>query len=162
METAVYEIMFFPSPIGKLALCADAFALRNIFFDSEASRLPANCLLSKKNTVLLETAEQLNEYFEGRRKVFSVPLYLAGTEFQRRVWLELVNVPYGETRSYKDIARAVGNDKAVRAVGGANNKNPIPVIVPCHRIIGSDAKLTGYRGGLGIKEKLLELENKHK
>lgn len=101
---------------------------------------------------------ELTEYFEGRRREFSLPLHPCGTPFQIRVWRALLEIPYGETRSYQEIATAVGNPKACRAVGMANNKNPLPLLIPCHRVIGSSGKLTGYGGGLDKKEKLLALE----
>ena len=101
---------------------------------------------------------QLEEYFAGRRRGFDLPLDLRGTDFQKRCWQELLKIPHGETRSYAEIARAIGNPAAVRAVGLANGKNPIAIIVPCHRVIGSDGSLTGYGGGLDVKRQLLELE----
>lgn len=101
---------------------------------------------------------ELTEYFEGRRREFSLPLHPCGTPFQRKVWRALLEIPYGETRSYQEIAIAVGNPRACRAVGMANNKNPLPLLIPCHRVIGSSGKLTGYGGGLDKKEKLLALE----
>ena len=104
--------------------------------------------------------KQLEEYFAGERKTFDVPLDLWGTPFQQEVWKALLQIPYGETRSYQDIAQSVGNPKAVRAVGGANGRNPVPVIVPCHRVIRSDGNLGGYGGGLDIKRDLLDLENR--
>lgn len=102
---------------------------------------------------------QLREYFSGKRTVFGLPVNPAGTDFQKKVWEALQTIPYGETRSYKQIAAMVGNDKASRAVGLANNKNPIPIIIPCHRVIGTNGKLTGYAGGLDIKEVLLHTES---
>ncbi len=105
---------------------------------------------------------QLLEYFDGKRKQFDVPYRLNGTEFQKKVWSALCDIPYGETRSYKDIAIAVGNEKASRAVGMANNKNPITIIVPCHRVIGTSGKLVGYAGGLTMKEFLLTMEGENK
>lgn len=102
--------------------------------------------------------EQLQAYFEGKRTTFDVPLALKGTPFQVKVWNALQTIPYGETRTYKEVAEQIGNPKAVRAVGGANNQNPVPVIVPCHRVIGSNGALVGYGGGLDIKVNLLELE----
>lgn len=112
-----------------------------------------------KETKLLERAKQeLVEYAEGRRKSFDLPLAAKGTEFQKKVWDALRSIPYGETRTYKQIAEQVGNPKGCRAVGMANNKNPIGIIVPCHRVIGSDGSLTGYAGGVDIKRRLLELE----
>ena len=103
---------------------------------------------------------QLDEYFAGKRKVFDIPLNLCGTKYQKKVWNVLTTIPYGETRSYKDIAAITGNKKASRAVGGANNKNQIAIRVPCHRVIGANGKLTGYAGGLDKKKWLLEHESK--
>lgn len=105
-----------------------------------------------------EVFRQLQEYFAGTRRVFSVPYELRGTEFQKRVWAALEQIPYGEIRSYRDIAQAAGSPKAVRAVGAANGKNPLWIIVPCHRVVGADGTLTGYAGGLEMKRALLELE----
>lgn len=106
--------------------------------------------------------EQLMEYFEGKRRIFELPLKLQGTEFQIAVWRELLKIPYGETRSYKDIAEAVGRPKAYRAVGMANHNNPIGIVVPCHRVVGADGRLVGYAGGVSIKRALLRLEAQHK
>ncbi len=106
--------------------------------------------------------KELLEYFDGKRKIFDVPYKLNGTEFQKKVWAALCDIPYGQTRSYKEIAVAVGNEKASRAIGMANNKNPITVIVPCHRVIGSSGKLVGYAGGLTMKEFLLKMEGENK
>ncbi len=105
---------------------------------------------------------ELEEYFDGKRKVFTFKYTLEGTDFQKKVWEALCTIPYGETRSYKEIASQVGNSKASRAVGMANNKNPISVAVPCHRVIGANGKLVGYAGGLDLKEQLLDLEKKNK
>jgi len=110
------------------------------------------------NAVLRETTRQLRAYFAGSLRVFDVPLDMQGTAFQKRVWSELLRIPYGQTRSYMQIAMATGAPEAVRAVGAANGANPIPIIVPCHRVIGSNGKLTGYGGGLPLKRRLLELE----
>ncbi len=113
----------------------------------------------QKNTaLLLEAKRQLDEYFAGERTEFQLPLNPKGTEFQNKVWHQLLQIPYGETRTYGQIAEAVGNPKASRAVGGANHNNPIAVIIPCHRVIGADGKLTGYAGGVDLKETLLRLE----
>ncbi len=111
-----------------------------------------------KNKIIEETIKQLDEYFNLKRISFNLPLNPKGTEFQKRVWEELEKIPYGETRTYKEIAIATGNKNACRAVGNANNKNPIAIIIPCHRVIGSNKKLTGYAAGLDIKQKLLEIE----
>ena len=105
-----------------------------------------------------ECMRQLDEYFKGRRKKFNVPLQLEGTDFQKAVWRQLQKIPFGQTASYGDVARAVGSPKAFRAVGNANNKNPIPVIIPCHRVIGSDGKMVGFGGGIWRKEWLLDHE----
>lgn len=120
---------------------------------------PIIATMEEKSTPLLEKAsQQLKEYFEGTRKEFDLPLDTNGTPFQEKVWQALRNIPYGEVRSYKDIAVAIGNPKAVRAVGGANNRNPVSIITPCHRVIGIRGALTGYGGGIDVKEKLLGLE----
>lgn len=108
------------------------------------------------------TYNQLIEYFQGDRKVFDIPYELNGTKFQKSVWKALCDIPYGETRTYKDIAIAIGNEKACRAVGMSNNKNPISIVVPCHRVIGANGKLVGYGDGLDAKEYLLKLEDKYK
>ncbi|MGL5416790.1 MAG: methylated-DNA--[protein]-cysteine S-methyltransferase [Clostridium sp.] len=110
-----------------------------------------------------EIKEQLEKYFEGNLKEFNIKRkFLKGTEFQKKVWEAVFNIKYGETKSYKEIGKMIGNEKASRAVGLANNKNPLLIIIPCHRVIGSNGKLVGYRGGLDIKEKLLSLESKNK
>ncbi len=109
--------------------------------------------------VIKKAHQQMQEYFQGERKVFDLPLRPQGTEFQRRVWAALLDIPHGETRSYKELAIKIQNPKAYRAVGMANNKNPLPIVIPCHRVIGSNRKLVGYRGGLDTKEKLLGIEN---
>ncbi len=106
--------------------------------------------------------KEVAEYFEGARKQFSFNFKLHGTEFQQKVWNALCDIPYGETRTYKDIAKAIGNEKASRAVGMANNKNPMHIVVPCHRVVGAGGKLVGYAGGLDMKEHLLNMESKHK
>lgn len=113
----------------------------------------------EKTDLLAEAEKQLEEYFNGKRKEFQLPLAPEGTFFQRKVWAALQTIPYGETRSYKEIAIQTGNEKACRAVGMANNRNPISILIPCHRVIGSDGKLVGYAGGLDRKKFLLELEN---
>lgn len=117
--------------------------------------------MEEKNTELLqEVKRQLEEYFSGRLQNFDLPLKPKGTDFQKQVWKALLTIPYGETKSYGDIAKQIGKEKAVRAVGGANHVNPISIVIPCHRVIGKNGNLTGYGGGLEVKEKLLELERK--
>jgi methylated-DNA-[protein]-cysteine S-methyltransferase len=116
---------------------------------------------SERKSLILKKAElQLEEYLSGKRKDFDLPLDPSGTKFQKRVWEQLAKIPYGETRSYKDIAKALNQESASRAVGSANGQNPLSIIVPCHRVISSDGSLGGYAGGLGIKETLLNLEKK--
>jgi methylated-DNA-[protein]-cysteine S-methyltransferase len=111
--------------------------------------------------IIKDAAVQITEYFDGKRKTFDLPLNPQGTDFQLRVWKALQNIPYGETRSYADIAAITGNPKAYRAVGMANHHNPIPIIIPCHRVIGANGSLTGYAGGLELKQRLLNLESEH-
>jgi len=141
--------------ICKLGIAEENGAVCNIFFVN--SKIPKD--FEKLETPLIKTtANQLDEFFKKKRKVFDLPLILHGTEFQKKVWEVLQKIPYGETYSYKKTAETVGNPKASRAVGLANNRNPIPIIIPCHRVIGSNGKLTGYAGGLELKQMLLELE----
>ena len=115
--------------------------------------------IEHETALIKEANRQLSEYLKGERQMFDLPLNPRGTDFQKRVWRALRDIPYGETRSYKQIAEAIGNPKAVRAVGMANNRNPITIVVPCHRVIGADGKLVGYGGGLEMKEFLLRLES---
>ena len=115
----------------------------------------------RTNEMTRWAVKELEEYFQGKRKVFTVPCVPKGTDFQKRVWEALIQIPYGETRTYKEIAAAAGNPKASRAVGMANNRNPIPIIIPCHRVIGTNGSLTGYAGGLKVKEYLLKLEREN-
>jgi len=142
------------SPVGELRLVSDGHALLRIEFENHRGSDGQQ----RNDPVLTETASQLTQYFAGKRRSFSLPLAASGTDFQRQVWAALEQIPFGELRSYSDIATAIGNLKAVRAVGAANGRNPIPIIVPCHRVIGSNGKLTGFAGGLPAKQKLLELE----
>jgi len=161
-----YTIM--DSPIGPLLLASTEKGLCFIQFDAEENGLGQLQRWCKKTFLGMapvrddarnEAAKtQLQEYFAGKRKVYELPLDLYGTPFQKSVWNALRTIPYGETRSYKDIALAIGAAKAVRAIGGANNRNPIPIVIPCHRVIGSNGALVGYGGGLPIKEHLLALE----
>jgi methylated-DNA-[protein]-cysteine S-methyltransferase len=126
-----------------------------VYFKKE--KIPKN--IEKSETPLIKkAAKQLDEYFNGKRKTFDLPIVMHGTDFQVLVWEALKTIPYGETRSYGQLAAMIGNPKASRAVGMANNRNPISIIVPCHRVIGHDGSLTGYAGGLELKQKLLKLE----
>ena len=147
------------SPVGELKLVASDKGLAAILWENDNPRRVRLAPLSedKNHPVLLEAERQLKDYFSGKRKSFSVKLDFKGTEFQKRVWGALLTIPFGETRSYGQIARQIRNPKAVRAVGAANGKNPISIIAPCHRVIGSTGKLTGFAGGLEVKARLLAL-----
>lgn len=149
---------YLDSPIGRLLLVADDRGLREINFP-KGERAPDPAWQENANA-LREPMRQLHEYFAGKREDFDLPLAPRGTPFQQTVWKELCRIPYGQTISYGDLARRIGNPNASRAVGLANGSNPIPIIIPCHRVIGSNGKLTGYGGGLQIKEKLLALEQR--
>jgi len=116
----------------------------------------------ERSGIVALALDQIAEYLNGQRRDFDLPLDLRGTEFQRRMWAAVAGIPYGETRTYAEIALAIGKPKAVRAVGAANGANPLPLVVPCHRVIGSDGSLTGYGGGLDVKRKLLEMESNHR
>ena len=137
--------------IGNLKIEEETGFITGISFTEEAV-----CLSS--SMVLKTAAAQLNEYFSKQRKTFDLPLKFHGTDFQKKVWKVLLEIPYGSVRSYKEIAISIGNEKAARAVGMANHKNPIMIVVPCHRVIGSNGAMTGYAYGIDMKEKLLELE----
>ena len=148
------------SPVGQLKLVATETSLVAVLWETENPnrvRL-AELIENVQHPILLETQKQLNEYFEGQRQVFDLPLDFEGTEFQQKVWQALLTSPFGETRSYKQIAEQIGNVKAVRAVGAANGKNPISIITPCHRVVGANGKLVGFAGGLENKDVLLQLE----
>lgn len=148
---------YLSSPVGTLTLTEEEDALTGLYF-GRLSRQGQEVL----SPVLEETARQLSEYFSGKRREFSLPLSPKGTEFQLRVWRALETIPYGETRSYGDMARLIGSPKACRAVGMANHRNPISIIVPCHRVVGANGSLTGYGGGLDAKRFLLDLEQKNR
>ena len=149
------------SPVGRLTLVASDSGLAAILWENDSPRRVAVNMVAEESDhpILLETEKQLREYFAGRRRAFSVPLDFGGTEFQNRVWQALLSIPFGETRTYTEIARQIGNPAAVRAVGAAHGRNPISIIAPCHRVIGSTGKLTGFAGGLQAKAHLLALED---
>jgi methylated-DNA-[protein]-cysteine S-methyltransferase len=149
------------SPVGRLKLVASDRGLVAILWENDdPARVRLGSLReNKEHPVLLETERQLSDYFAGKRKAFSLQFDASGTEFQKNVWKALATIPFGQTRSYSDIARQIGRPKAVRAVGAANGKNPISIVVPCHRVIGSNGKLTGFAGGLETKATLLKLES---
>jgi len=148
------------SPVGTLKLVASANALVAVLWEGERlNRVPLEPMdPDPDHPVLAETERQLTEYFSGTRTEFDLPLEPRGSEFQKTVWRALRAIPFGATRSYLDLAKAIGSVKAVRAVGAANGKNPLSIIVPCHRVIGSDGGLTGFAGGLDVKARLLALE----
>jgi methylated-DNA-[protein]-cysteine S-methyltransferase len=154
---------YIDSPIGRLLLTTDGEHLTGIFMEAPDGPPRALCGWTHDAEAgpLRETALQLGEYFRGERREFELPLRLQGTEFQRRAWRSLLAIPYGETRSYAEQAKHIGNPKASRAVGLANGRNPIPIVVPCHRVIGADGSLTGYGGGLERKRWLLAHEGLH-
>lgn len=141
----------YATPVGKIFIQANENAILKIsFFEADGK--------DEETDLIKEAHHQLLEYFEGKRKDFSLPLSLDGTEFQKTVWESLLKIPYGKTMSYLEIATSIGNEKACRAVGMANNKNPIAIVIPCHRVVGKNGDLTGYAGGLDAKSKLLEIE----
>jgi methylated-DNA-[protein]-cysteine S-methyltransferase len=148
------------SPVGVLTLIASGDGLAAILWENDRpGRVRLDVVAEDaKHPVLVETERQLAEYFAGRRKAFDLTLDFAGTEFQKKVWRALLTIPFGETRTYAQIAKQVGDPKAVRAVGAANGRNPISIVAPCHRVIGSNGKLTGFAGGLDVKAQLLRLE----
>jgi methylated-DNA-[protein]-cysteine S-methyltransferase len=153
----IYTMM--PSPIGRLTLTGDGRALTSILFERDdrlASGSPKHWIADDRR--LRDARAQLDEYFAGKRTAFDLPLGLRGTPFQMKVWRALLKIRFGATVSYGEIAAAIGHPGASRAVGGANHRNPIPIIVPCHRVIGSDGSLTGYGGGEPTKRRLLALE----
>lgn len=156
----VYKTM--KSPVGVLTLVGSETGLAAILWENDRpGRVRLNFSeIDNTNPILVETERQLNEYFDGQRTSFSVPLNFIGTDFQQKVWRALLTIPFGETRTYGDIAKQIGNEAAVRAVGAANGRNPISIIGPCHRVIGANGTLTGYAGGLAVKELLLNLERR--
>jgi len=158
-----YSHIYFEDLILTIYSSSRGLVWLDINIQEEASRIGiqkkfSNVELINAPELNVEFERQLLEYFRGERKIFTVDLDIIGTDFQQRVWRALMEIPYGATVSYKDIAVSVGNPKAVRAVGMANNKNKIPIIIPCHRVVGADRSLVGYGGGLEVKELLLELE----
>jgi methylated-DNA-[protein]-cysteine S-methyltransferase len=151
------QFTFFDSPIGQLTLISERDALTGLLLPDR--RAPPPGTETPRDPILSAARAQLTEYFAGRRQDFDLPLAPAGTAFQRAVWNELVRIPFATTSSYGDIAARVGRPRAVRAVGAANGRNPIALIVPCHRVIGGDGRLTGYGGGLPTKHWLLSHES---
>jgi methylated-DNA-[protein]-cysteine S-methyltransferase len=150
------------SPVGRLKLVASEKGLVAILWENDDPKRVrfAEFVKSETNDVLVQTERQLAEYFAGKRRLFTVPLDLRGTLFQRNTWEALLAIPFGETRSYGELARQLGNPQAARAVGAATGKNPVSIIVPCHRVLGAAGQLTGFAGGLDAKMCLLSLEQK--
>lgn len=148
------------APVGPLQLVARGDGLAAILWEKDKpTRVPLGPLTEEPDhPVLAEAERQLGEYFDGRRKTFELKLTFAGTDFQQQVWRALLTIPYGETRSYSEIARQIGSPDAVRAVGAANGRNPISIVAPCHRVIGANGSLTGFAGGIETKRRLLALE----
>ncbi|HUB00948.1 MAG TPA: methylated-DNA--[protein]-cysteine S-methyltransferase [Terracidiphilus sp.] len=149
------------SPVGKLKLVASDKGLVAVLWESDdPKRVPLNDPLEEKShPILVRAAHQLEEYFAGKRSSFNLPLDMRGTPFQKNVWEALLAIPFGETRTYGELARRLGTPRAARAVGAASGRNPISIIVPCHRLIGSAGELTGFAGGLDAKARLLDLEH---
>ena len=155
-EQRIYGEIY-ESPVGALTILAGENGIQAIKFGKDEKVKSTG----KASEMTRRAVKELEEYFQGKRKEFTVPCVPEGTDFQKRVWEALTRIPYGVTRTYKEIAVEIGNSRASRAVGMANHKNPVPIIIPCHRVIGSDGRLTGYAGGLGVKEFLLNLEREN-
>jgi methylated-DNA-[protein]-cysteine S-methyltransferase len=149
------------SPIGEILIAGDDDGLRFIGFPEGKGRIEPQAGWTRSDRSFADAARQLKEYFAGRRQTFDLKLSPAGTRFQLDVLEALQRIPYGETRSYADIARTIGKPRAVRAVGAANGRNPLPIVIPCHRVIGSNGSLTGFGGGIDTKRFLLDLERQH-
>lgn len=148
----------FDSPVGKLVVAADSTGIRHILFECNRHETRGRYSWRRDQGAVREVREQLLGYFAGARTEFDLPLAPLGTPFQLKVWNALAGIPFARTRSYGDIARQIGEPNAVRAVGAANGRNPLPIVLPCHRVIGSDGSLTGFGGGLSVKQFLLEHE----
>lgn len=157
MTKAEQTYFTYLTPLGPMTVASDGTAVTHVLFGTHVLEGRA-----APTELTNRTANELQEYLAGKRTAFDIPLAPAGTDFQRAVWKALQNIPYGQTRSYADIAAVVGNPKATRAVGSANNRNPIAVLIPCHRVVGANGKLTGYAGGLALKQRLLDLERAHR
>jgi methylated-DNA-[protein]-cysteine S-methyltransferase len=160
-QQAPFQYRIMASPVGPLTLVASLSALVAILWDRDRpGRVPLGDMQeSEDDATLVETERQLKQYFAGERTEFDIPIHFRGTAFQKEVWNALLQIPYGETRTYSEIAEEIGKPKAVRAVGAANGRNPISIIAPCHRVIGASGALTGFAGGLDRKETLLVLED---
>ncbi len=149
---------YYKTTLGTICITAVEEAVTGLYFAGKTGKKENG--INYENAMTKQAYEEVVEYLAGKRKSFTVPILLKGSTFQLKVWNALLEIPYGETRSYKEIAESVGNPKAYRAVGGANNKNNIMILIPCHRVIGRDGSLVGFGGGLEVKEKLLDLEKR--
>lgn len=157
------NIIYFKTLIAELGIIEEGGNITNIIFNPpkiETLNIKSS-IVEEETPVLNNAIAQINEYFSKKRKYFDLPIKLNGTQFQLSIWQKLNSIPYGNTKAYKQIASEIGNPKASRAVGNANNKNPIPILIPCHRVIGANGTLTGYRGGINVKKALLNLENSY-
>jgi len=152
------SVFFYQTELGEIGIVEENGMVTNILFPGVD--VPEDAVV-KETPLIKETSGQLRENLAGKRYTFDIPLSPSGTEFMLRVWKELQAIPYGKTRTYREVAERTGNARASRAVGNACNRNPIPILIPCHRVVGSDGKLTGYRGGLETKGRLLEWEKSH-
>jgi methylated-DNA-[protein]-cysteine S-methyltransferase len=159
-----YAYKVINSPVGTLTLVAKNKKLSAVLWENDRPNRVKLGEMHEENDhpILIEAERQLDEYFSGKRDRFDIEMEFTGTEFQKKVWSALLTIPFGETRSYSEIAAQIGNQKAVRAVGAANGRNPISIIAPCHRVIGASGNLTGFAGGLDSKELLLNLESNRK
>lgn len=151
-------VWFYQFPIGEIGIAEDGQGISSIFLKQTAGISRLEGFERKETKRIQRAAKELDEYFRGMRREFEVEIHPSGTAFQKQIWEVLRSIPYGETRSYEEVAILADNPKACRAVGMANNKNPIMLMIPCHRVIGKNGSLTGYAGGLNIKDQLLELE----
>lgn len=151
----IKHFIYFKTPVGDVTIADNGTSITNLSF----GKLCFESSIYGETPLLNQAQQELQEYFLGERKYFTLPVAPSGTAFQQKVWAELLNIPWGETRSYRQIAQAINNPRAYRAVGMANHNNPIAIMIPCHRVIGATGALVGYGGGLDIKQKLLELEH---
>jgi methylated-DNA-[protein]-cysteine S-methyltransferase len=159
VENLTKNAFIYSTAIGPIGIAEEGNEITNLWFERENCPVDG---LHRETALISKTHGQLLEYLSGERKAFDLPLAPVGTDFQMRVWRELLNIRYGHTQSYGEVARNIGAPSASRAVGMANNRNPIAIIIPCHRVIGSNGKLVGFGGGLDLKEKLLDLERHHR
>lgn len=153
------NLYFYQTNVGKICIIENGTQITDLYFNNEI--IPSDAKINE-TSLLKEASRQLYDYLSGKRKDFDLPLAPTGTAFQQKVWRALQDIPYGETCSYGEIAKNIGQHKAARAIGMANNRNPISIFIPCHRVIGANGKLVGYGGGLHIKEHLLNVEKKYK